>query len=454
MPSPHVALATLGFLVALAVTLVAAAVFADRLDRVGVRLGGGFPRRVPIYLEGRVLAIIALASMSHGATSSLASAIGCADDELQGRCRRCAVEDSPVRSGSSYTLAARGMPCATARPWVVKLTHQTAAGATGKTFKGPSGFTCRSFSTSLLGRQARVLGRVHEGAAQPPVLRVGPQGLGSAARSSRVAPQPSGFIVRTPTPPSAGVPLARRRRRAIRPVRSSRRPHLRSRRASAQRVACRGRTAPDPPATGTDAEAGCGIAQAVGKPAPARRRRSHRRCPGVEARGRVRSSPLAETPNTAVALRAARVRNATAPIVGRLLDEERLCAENPFGSRQRWTYSWEPPSVLLGRHAPTTRGLRPPPQLAPPRGHVYRRRRATASDHVWSTPPPIATGRTAAPSARRSSDAPTLAAAGHGRTSSAQRPRKPSTAAFHSSRWLTVQPCGASFSTTSSLLGM
>ena len=39
MPSPHVALATLGFLVALAVTLVAAAVFADRLDRVGVRLG-------------------------------------------------------------------------------------------------------------------------------------------------------------------------------------------------------------------------------------------------------------------------------------------------------------------------------------------------------------------------------------------------------------------------------
>ena len=39
MPSPHVALATLGFLVALAVTLVAAAVLADRLDRVGVRLG-------------------------------------------------------------------------------------------------------------------------------------------------------------------------------------------------------------------------------------------------------------------------------------------------------------------------------------------------------------------------------------------------------------------------------
>jgi cation:H+ antiporter len=39
MPSPHVAFAALGFLLALGVTLVAAAVFADRLDRLGARLG-------------------------------------------------------------------------------------------------------------------------------------------------------------------------------------------------------------------------------------------------------------------------------------------------------------------------------------------------------------------------------------------------------------------------------
>jgi cation:H+ antiporter len=39
VPSLHVASAALGFLLAIGVTLVAAAVFADRLDRVGVRLG-------------------------------------------------------------------------------------------------------------------------------------------------------------------------------------------------------------------------------------------------------------------------------------------------------------------------------------------------------------------------------------------------------------------------------
>jgi cation:H+ antiporter len=39
VPSLHVASAALGFLLALGVTLVAAAVFADRLDRLGARLG-------------------------------------------------------------------------------------------------------------------------------------------------------------------------------------------------------------------------------------------------------------------------------------------------------------------------------------------------------------------------------------------------------------------------------
>ena len=39
MPSLHIISAALGFLLALGVTLVAAAVFADRLDRLGARLG-------------------------------------------------------------------------------------------------------------------------------------------------------------------------------------------------------------------------------------------------------------------------------------------------------------------------------------------------------------------------------------------------------------------------------
>jgi hypothetical protein len=39
MPSTHLALAALGFLVALGVTLVVAALFADRLDQLGARLG-------------------------------------------------------------------------------------------------------------------------------------------------------------------------------------------------------------------------------------------------------------------------------------------------------------------------------------------------------------------------------------------------------------------------------
>jgi cation:H+ antiporter len=39
MPSLHLASAALGFLLALGVTLIAAAVFADRLDRLGARLG-------------------------------------------------------------------------------------------------------------------------------------------------------------------------------------------------------------------------------------------------------------------------------------------------------------------------------------------------------------------------------------------------------------------------------
>ena len=64
MPSPHVALAALGFLLALGVTLVAAALFADRLDRVGVRLG---------FTEALLGVLTAIAADSPELASSVAA---------------------------------------------------------------------------------------------------------------------------------------------------------------------------------------------------------------------------------------------------------------------------------------------------------------------------------------------------------------------------------------------
>lgn len=55
----------------------------------------------------------------------------------------------PDRSGDKYTLAAEGMSCASARARVVALTHQPLVQLAA--FKGPSGFTCRSFSTTASG---------------------------------------------------------------------------------------------------------------------------------------------------------------------------------------------------------------------------------------------------------------------------------------------------------------
>lgn len=53
-------------------------------------------------------------------------------------------------SGNRYTVKAEGMSCAVARPWVLKFTHLTAHGL-GSTFKGPAGFTCKSFSEAASG---------------------------------------------------------------------------------------------------------------------------------------------------------------------------------------------------------------------------------------------------------------------------------------------------------------
>ena len=60
-------------------------------------------------------------------------------------------------SGDKYTISAHGMSCATARPWVLKFTKQSNPGI-GKTLNGPSGFTCRSWTTPASGAKLVVSG--------------------------------------------------------------------------------------------------------------------------------------------------------------------------------------------------------------------------------------------------------------------------------------------------------
>jgi hypothetical protein len=142
---------------------------------IGFRHGHGRVPTTRTRLSQHVVlvAIIALASMSLGATSSLASASGGAETNC-----KIVVAGAPwkvaAHSGSSYTLAARGMPCATARPWAVKFTHQT-AGATGKSFKGPSGFTCHSFCTTSSGDKLLYSGVCMKGPHNHPFFEWAPK---------------------------------------------------------------------------------------------------------------------------------------------------------------------------------------------------------------------------------------------------------------------------------------
>jgi hypothetical protein len=78
------------------------------------------------------------------------------------------------RSGSNYTLVARGMPCASARGWVVKFTHQTAT-AVGQTLKGPAGFKCHSISTASSGDHLVYSGVCMRGPHNNPFFGWGPK---------------------------------------------------------------------------------------------------------------------------------------------------------------------------------------------------------------------------------------------------------------------------------------
>lgn len=119
-----------------------------------------------------LVALVALTSMAMGATSSLASASGRAATNC-----RFVVCGAPwkvaTRSESNYALAARGVPCALARPWAMKLTHQTDR-ASGP-FKGPAGFTCRSFSTSASGDKLLYAGVCSKGPHNLPFFGWGPK---------------------------------------------------------------------------------------------------------------------------------------------------------------------------------------------------------------------------------------------------------------------------------------
>jgi hypothetical protein len=60
-------------------------------------------------------------------------------------------------SGHEYTISAHGMPCSAARTWVLRFTSQRNPGL-GGVLKGPSGFSCRSWTTPASGAKLVVTG--------------------------------------------------------------------------------------------------------------------------------------------------------------------------------------------------------------------------------------------------------------------------------------------------------
>jgi hypothetical protein len=78
------------------------------------------------------------------------------------------------KSGSNYTLVARGMSCASARQWAIKFTHQAGTGL-GQVLKGPSGFRCHSFSTPASGDHLVYAGVCMRGPHNHPSFEWGPK---------------------------------------------------------------------------------------------------------------------------------------------------------------------------------------------------------------------------------------------------------------------------------------
>jgi hypothetical protein len=116
---------------------------------------------------------IAAATTCVGVTSSLASVSARAETNC-----KIVITGAPwkvvLHSGSGYTLAARDISCAKARPWVARITQQTSKGV-GTTFKGPSGFSCRSFATSTSGDKLVYSGVCTKGPHNDPFFGWGPK---------------------------------------------------------------------------------------------------------------------------------------------------------------------------------------------------------------------------------------------------------------------------------------
>jgi hypothetical protein len=110
---------------------------------------------------GAVLVVVCAATIALGVT---AAAQGGSTSQAVSRCS-IVVSGAPWRiraagtlSGHEYTVSAHGMPCSTARSWVLKFTSQHNPGI-GQALKGgPSGFSCRSWTTPASGAKLVVAG--------------------------------------------------------------------------------------------------------------------------------------------------------------------------------------------------------------------------------------------------------------------------------------------------------
>ncbi len=133
------------------------------------------PTRRRLSQRALLVGIVALASTSVGVSSSLATPSTRVP-------RRTARPWSPAHPGRS-SLRGRGAPtpsppatspCATARPWVATLSHRSNT-KLGQVFKGPGGFTCRSFSTPVTGDHLLYSGVCYKGPHNTPFFGWGPK---------------------------------------------------------------------------------------------------------------------------------------------------------------------------------------------------------------------------------------------------------------------------------------
>jgi hypothetical protein len=132
------------------------------------------PTRRRLSQRALLVGIVALASTAVGVSSSLATPSTRVETNCKAVVAGAPWKVLPARSGSTYTVSARNLPCATARPWVARLSHQSNT-KLGQVFKGPGGFTCRSFSTPVTGDHLLYSGVCYKGPHNNPFFGWGPK---------------------------------------------------------------------------------------------------------------------------------------------------------------------------------------------------------------------------------------------------------------------------------------